>query len=565
MNTNNFDSLAIQKQKQILKKSAYDQKADLILHSRDPEQLVRQMSGEELLLILIEGRNDRLKDLIIYANNEQLQFLCDMQCWEHERIEKDRFLGWLDDLIEADPDKLAEWLSITDVEMLIAAYANVVRVIKAPPADEAVPEEFLDNDDQFFTLDRFYYVSAEQHQLDTIKRSIEMLFSSSPSLYMNLMEGIMSALHDEMEETAYQQRQNRLSASGFSETEEAHRIYRVLSQEEWESVPVKETDSEEPYFQEETESINPNFLSLWEGDRLFLDDALALLSKEPESFHETVRMELASLTNKIIATEGISFNNSRKLKDQAERVRRYINIGLEERSQSDVLYAADLLKTRWLEDIFRWGHSLLVTLRKKAERVFKSNNAGLESEQVFSLLDKPYCYFFRGMVKKHPQIFDPSVTSNTYHLRDPRHYRELMMAHQLLVEIEAAFRVFKIAPFDKWQDKTREKLMNLPPSEISIGQIVMTVLARTFLGLSSEVTPLSSIELAKFFTDGFHSGPPRRLRDEIKLHLQDWDGIDVETMEYLSNAISLHESELAEIDPLTHNDPRFIQGILVYL
>src|SRR3989338_4036339 len=87
-------------------------------------------------------------------------------------------------------------------------------------------------------------------------------------------------------------------------------------------------------------------------------EELYLLTREMDldersEVREGLEEELAWLSNKVIACDGISFASEERVRLGIERSRRLVSIGLERLSGGDLYQARKILKEKWLEHLFR--------------------------------------------------------------------------------------------------------------------------------------------------------------------------------------------------------------------
>lgn len=408
-----FDELSFEKQKELFFKSSYTERGDLLLRSQDPALLANSLSCEEMYLVTRDMDMDLRAEILKYANLPQLFFMSDLDCWKKDRIHSKGFLDWLQCLAQADLDKLGEWLARMDYEMVVAGFQHFIEVVK--PEWEYVSDEQL-GDKPYFTLDGFYYILVNEDNVETVRLAIEILFQHAHHEYVNLMEGLLSEMEYEMEEEAYRHRQMRLSERGFPELESAQQIYRRLSEEEWQKLPKKNGSAGRP-IRDDSEMILPNYPVLWSKERLFLDDVLLNLSKEPVETLHAIQDELVWLSNKVLACEGIELASEEKVRHGIERVRRYVNIGLEDASGSQVEAAQKIVKEYWLEFLFRRGFTALTKVRDDVEKLIRDYWRG-RKEHFFNFLGEPFENAARGMLRRDPLFYDPEESGNLDQLRD---------------------------------------------------------------------------------------------------------------------------------------------------
>ncbi|HXV28130.1 MAG TPA: DUF6178 family protein, partial [bacterium] len=412
MDHEQFESLKPEEQEKIFHQSSFRDKGDLILHSHYPERLAQSLSQEELYLVTREMDLEERSEIIRYANLNQLVFISDIDCWKRDRIQPRGFIKWLETLQEADERRLLAWLVEMDYEAVVAGFKQVIRVLK--PEWEYPSDETL-GDQPYFTLDQRYFVLVEEENLETVRRAIEILFEHHRGRYAAILEGILGEMDDVVEEEAFRKRETRLADLGFPDPETAYRIYKPITSEEFEKFPAKKRDpavmSGEKRF--------PHYPVLWSQDSLFFDQVLLFFKQESGEIAEGVEEELAWLSNKVIACEGIDFSSEERVRHGTERVRRFLNIGLEALSGSDTAKAREIVADHWLETVFRTGVTQILDVRNLASEMLKTYWKG-EPKAFIEFLSPPYEPVLRGLLKILPEWHDPKALDHPHQLRDFR-------------------------------------------------------------------------------------------------------------------------------------------------
>lgn len=428
MDINEFEELPEDRQEQIFHKSSFRDKAELILHSHNPAGLTRSLSQEELYLLTREMDLEERAEVIRYATLPQLFFISDVDCWKKDRLDQKSFIQWIETLLEAGDKKLLSWLLEMDYETIVTGFAKLMQVLK--PDHEWTADEVL-GDTPFFTLDQMYYVSAGEENLETLKRAVEILFVHHRGRYVALLEGVMSEVEDQLEEDAYSRRESRLAERGFPDFETAQKIYRPLTRDEYEKFPLKNAARLKDT--RDKESLVPNYLMLWSEERFFLDDILHSFQDDPQ-IQDSLQEELAWISNKVIACEGIDFSSEGKVRRGIERARGMINVGLEILSGGDFDRARAILLERWLELIFRWGATRIQELKEHVRRLARDywNSAQVD---FLNFMDAPYDAILTGLLRPSPVCYDPSRPAEDS-LRDFKTLADVERLQNALIQIE---------------------------------------------------------------------------------------------------------------------------------
>ncbi len=550
MDHEEFTKLSLEEQERVFHQTPFRERGDMILHSHDPNYLTRSLSQEELYLVTREMDLEERSEILRYATLPQLFFVSDIDCWKKDRLDTKHFVGWLETLREADEERLLAWLVEMDYETVVAGFQQLIRVIK--PEWEWPSDELL-GDQPYFTLDEQYFISVSEQDLETVRRAIEVLYENHRGRYVTILEGILGELDYEMEEGAYQKRSLRLSDRGFPDPETAHHIYRPLAEGEFEKSARKEV-THTRFQGEETlsEPRPPHYLALWANDRIFLDDVLLLFREGPREIQESLEEELAWLSNKIIACDGIDFASEERVRHGIERSRRFVSLGLELLSERKLERARGLLKERWLEIIFRWSVTRLIELRERARKIVESYWKG-KREPFLEFLEAPYESIFRGLFHKVPLCYDPKVADDPDQLRDFKDAQDVDKTRRALDQI------------DRIHEFLGEGLRNVHLDQLTLEPLLATGFARFLVGGKVSFSPLGAKEAAEFLKKAFVTRTSVRLLDPAAKERFLTRSFSPEDQELLRPLWALVfqrlEDEFSRLDLSREIDPRFISSL----
>ena len=497
MNAEEFEQLSDEDQEKIFHQTPFRERGELFLHSHHPERLIKSLSQEELYLLTREMDFEERGEVLRYANLPQLFFISDMDCWKKDRLDPRRFVQWLETLLEADERRLLAWLVEMDYETVVTGFKNIIRVLK--PEWEYPSDEIL-GDLPFFTLDERYFISVKEENIETVRRSIEILFENNKGRYTVILEGVMGELEYEAEEEAFQNRATRLAERGFPDSETAHHIYRPLSKEEFDRFPPKNSTKED----REARSLSGGFSQLARvlKEKLFLDEVLLFIREEPLVLREKIEEELAWLTNKVIACEGIDFASEERVRDGIERARHFVSIGLELLSAGDLQKAGETVKERWLEIIFRWGATELLTLRTEAYRVVDQYWKG-EKKSILYFLDGPYGSILQGLLRAIPACYDPEVKDQVESLREFKNVRDIDRIRKTLIQIKRIHE-FLADKFPSLFHRLNLEMTQGNP-QTNLFSLLGTIFAHFSLNGKLSSSPLTLKELERFRKKGLDS------------------------------------------------------------
>lgn len=555
MDAEEFEALTPEEQAKIFHHSTFKERAELIRRSHDPRALTRALSHEELYLLTREMDIEERSEVIRYATLPQLFFISDVDCWKKDRLDPDNFMEWIETLKTSDERVLLQWLLTMDYETVVTGFQKVIRVLK--PEWEYAADEIL-GDTPYFTIDQMYYISVGEENLEMVRRIFEILFENNRGRYISLLEGIMAEVEEQIEEEAYQNREVRLADRGFPDYETARRIYRPMSREEFDQTPKKDSELMK-------EKVHlPNYPVLWSAERLFLDEVLLAVSEGPQEFLENLHEELAWVSNKVLAGQGIDFSSEDKVKRGIERARFFVSLGLEDLSGGDIKKAQGILAERWCENIFRWGVSLAMALKQRLETVMKNYWHGRKLP-FFDFLISPYDKIVQGMLLGVPQYYDLTLKDTADHFRDFKTLADIERVNKSVLQVEKIHEVLeRLFPkaFSLFKDSLTE-------SEVSVTGVMVlgTLFARFCLDKKSSLSPLSPEKVKMFVSTSFEiQGSRRQIKNDLRERFL--KELFSESENALMNVFWSFifqelEDELGGIDFSKPLDERFVQCLLL--
>lgn len=494
-----FEELDAEEQARIFRTSSLRDKRELLPRCHELARITRSLSYEEVYLITREMDLEEKSEVLAHATREQLFFISDIECWRHDRLHGENFLSWLEVLKESDDQKLLDWLLMMDYEMIVAGLQKVIHVLK--PEREYATDEVL-GDTPYFTLDNYYYIASEEENLETVKRVLEVLYENHRGRYAALMEGVIGEIDNEVEEEAFRKREIRLSELGFPDIETARRVYRRMSDEELKAVPEKRFGREKPEEGLTTpmREALPNYLVLWEDNKLFLDQVLGLFQEEPARVREALEEELAFLSNKVVAAESTSGIEEEKIHFGVARTRALLSLGLEILSGGDLLAAREILKKRWAEHIFRTAITRVVEIRDRAE-ILAEGYWQSRYKSLIHFLRSPYEEIFGGIFRSVPQCYDPEASEESGKLRD---FRTTMDLERTLRSIEqvAAIHEFVEAVVPGFWHKKRETLAK-SWEDMSLVSVLGTLFASWTTRGKPSLSPFNAAQVREFLEAAF--------------------------------------------------------------
>ncbi len=413
-----FDSLPVEKRLEIFGKLSLQAKEELLEITARPGEIIRRISEEEVYFLVKSIGEEHCPGLIRAATGGQLRYILDLELWRKDMFNSNAALRWMEIIAAIGNDKVLHFLQTVDPELVLTALHRFVRVaVRDAEVDLLEQRDFL----PAFTLDNLFFVEFLNPEAEaTIKTFLETIFLDNVEYYFGIMEELACGIITENEEIAFKWRRARLSDHGFPEFDEAVEIYRYLS---------------------------PKQISLTIGDSVRYDDQdgyarqaaleYPVQTMDTESFFRScldrvgnpqekdrLATELAHLANKVIVADSRDPASIDDIRAALKKVGGYINIAAEELCEHDTSRAAHLIASNHMEILFRRGFSLILDLRKQAQRLLREQDGGVEN------LGHPLAELVKGLLHKRPYFAGNVLGDDTVRefetLNDIRLIRHLM-------------------------------------------------------------------------------------------------------------------------------------------
>lgn len=329
------------------------QRLEAILQRNDAEAVVAALPNQDFFFSVQEIGPDDSLPLLALGSHEQLNHLFGIEWWKKDRVEPARAVSWVDRLARASEEKLLEWLYHADFELLVILFKNWINVAVMPEdVDPVEAREQLPVN----TLDDVYFWEARYPQYeDLLKRVLQLIFQVNYGFYKELFNHVIWGLEFEIEEDAYRFNRARLEEDGIPDFYDALNIYRAVDHDELiqdKSAIVQVTPESPPAF---AIALIP------EGDLL----ETALNEIQDTLLLDGLKMELASLANKVLIADGLSPDSPQSLRFAVDKAVAYVNLGLDVRTSGSVPAAQQALKSIFLEVLFRIGQAEVAKIRNR--------------------------------------------------------------------------------------------------------------------------------------------------------------------------------------------------------
>lgn len=522
---------------------------EAVLSRPDAAEVVAAFPVQDFFFFVKEIGPDDALPILALGQVEQLVHLFDLEWWEKDRVQPAKALQWLERLAAASEEKLLAWLYHADFELLTTLFGKWLRVVVAPEdvdlleGGEQLPKHTLD--DQYFWETR--YLQFE----DFLRRVLSLLFEVNYGFYRELMNHLIWIPGAEIEEEAYRFTQARLEDHAIPGFYDALEIYRTVSPGN--IVLPKDASALEP-----AAIAAPSFaLALLSGDDL-LNTVLAGI--QDSRTMDTLRLELASLANKVVIADRLALDEPQALREAMAKVAAYVNLGLDLISRGNLPRAVKTLEEVFLEHLFRLANTRLLKLKGRLRTLL---DRGWLSRWPAGLncLEPAWLERAELLLQQTPRLMraasDASAATREDYFRERRdlsqadHFLHIVSALGLLLD---SLSVKPEELSEKlWQQGQIRRL-----EDLTLGVMVWTAAAQWRMNGAWQVEPIPVTQWA----EGFARLQPEAMEEAIGLWVV---GImkDVEQRKlveaYLRPLFEEYAQEMLPFAPDHPPDPRLVK------
>ncbi|MBC2694372.1 MAG: hypothetical protein HF982_03655 [Desulfobacteraceae bacterium] len=491
---------------------------DRILDSPQPAAIVHSFLEEDFYFLINDiGIEDSLQ-LLSLASDKQWEYILDIEVWEKDRISINNVTKWLNLFIKADSQRFVRWFLNKKTEFIeFYLFKNIEVKIREHDQDPSI------FGDDFFTLDDVFYIrfvdlpsGAESYsnfintRNEVLSKFIDTLSGYDHNIYQNVLLEAFSIIPSEYEEEAFRLRNVRLAEKGFLPFDEAIGIYQPLKPKALSGQGAKfiaESSEERMYL-----PVPHYSTAMLKKDNLLTN---FLKKIKEDDVLQQIQVELAGLANQIIVADQKAIKNKEELGDIVKKTCGYISIGLkrltEEGSNLDENRAVALIQRFPLSHIFRVGYGLVLELKWRVEKWRKIS--WFEKNRLpLSFWGEGWIGALGGLLIKRPLYYDNYKTGLLY--REFYSIEDIKYTEKVLNEIIA---------FDRLLSHITVKLAPPYSGSLTCKNLVLTLWARHYLGLSDVLIPLNIDEFKIFFDNLWESGEkPRKTNILMKGSFLKW-------------------------------------------
>jgi len=559
-----METLSMDDQAILVLLTPWEQRHEIILHSPNPQELVRGLPVEELFWTIKASSPEDALALFVLANPEQIQFIFDLDWWAKDRIRPEKFIAWLVLLFEDDRSALVSWLTwilTEDPALVSVALQPFLRVVRLP--DDMDIQEARDTLPPF-TLDDVYFISFRKQELvPLLSEFLKEIYDISAGSYRDVMETLLWETPTETLEHVYRMRCARLGSWGIPDYFDAIEIYAPLPEKRLKRRAFTQpADKDIPM-----PAFVPTLYSTQEGP---LSEAVSDLSGTTAMGR--IILEWTGAANKILVADQVDWDDVSVLRSALEKVSSLLNLSLDHEKRLYGRKPAEVLAHSTIEDLIRLANGIIRGLSKRARDLIRD---GLVPKDLIHL-PEPWALLIEGLSQERPVLWNP-VTKNH---ETPNSMGRIEEAEKTLLLVEDASRIMRcIEPhWTTWENAFPWSITNLQdPRELLWPSAILTALALWQLTGMLKLAPIPRRMLRElrrlwvpaetFPHKGLEKGETalKSLADGIGL-LSSRSGISADRITRLvREPLEDTVDALSGISPGTPIDPRFIPTLLALM
>ena len=373
---------------------------DFILEQKEATQLIQQMPFLDLYWVIKKVGEDDSIPILRLATEEQWQYILDLEIWKRDRLDIKKAGIWLKRFMEANAERLANWLISEDMELF--TYYYLYRTVDIVIATN---DNIYDLPEEYFTLDGTFYLRLkDESQRELIETVLKLIASQDFLKYQALLMSSRAILPASTEEELYRLRSVRIAEYGFLPFEEAIAVYvpypldKLIRKE----TPSEKAGSELVRVDEEIKEMVPYFpINQLQKKGAF---ALAVRHIRDNVLMDRIRLEFAGLCNQIVSADGLSMLEFEDLLRVCRKAAGYLNVAIEKVCGKDISKALELIKNNSLVSIFRAGFGIALKLKWEVEKWVKRSwfkSYGLDLD----FWGSEWGEIIRGLLMKRPMYY----------------------------------------------------------------------------------------------------------------------------------------------------------------
>ncbi len=545
---------------------------DLLILSRQTEQVVRLLPEEDIYYMIKEiGEEDAIPVLALLST-KQLQYVFDMEWWRGDKFVPQNALDWLRWVAKANDRLLLDWILTEDFDLKVMVLQSLIKVFK--------PDEMTDQYDgvedlEHFTLDGVFDIFVKvPDAAPLLKNLFKLLYADHQKVFFALMEAVIWYPITPTVEVAYRWWRSRVEEKGIVGYEEAIGVYSLLDSD---SLKLDAAPQEAFIEQGSAYAMAPVYPLADTDPATFFGQCLAMLKN-----HKRVNAlcwELMYVANKVMVADRQDFTHIDIRHEIMRKVLGYINIGLELGAGGDIAKGEALLNQTWMQSLFQVGYAGVMRLKWEGEKLVKEH--GLLLEQV---LTPGYLDHLAAAVSRFPEIGvtfteEPEEAETNIQWRNLESLQDIQTLENFLNLANFYVRFARQSlglSLEQISQYLEEARFPENKEDLDIKMLTLTALARFALFKEIGCQPLLPEGARSFLQIIFHVGI---FKDESRVVNEDivkafkerllttslaWTGEDRERLDQLlQECVHMLGTQFGRLDPKKTIEWQFTRGLLL--
>lgn len=328
-----------------------------IFNSNSPEAIVKQVPAQTLYLAVLQLGLQNSVELLEIATTDQLRTIIDLDCWNQDSLDEDKFWDWLEvtDATEG-LTLLSKILSCFDLRIIGLAINKYISVITQTEPTENPPDINFYTPDNGYTWLLINTEDSKKHFL--LGRLLALIFETNTELFYQLISLPSVTTCTQLEEESFLDKEKRLANEGIPDIEFAAQINTPVQ-------PEILLEQDKRNSQRSFKDIKTIYPLIIEGKSL---NRLESILSEQSLLAET-EPELCLIINAAIVNWRINLDDYEELIFTIDRVKGILNIGVEILEKSSKKTGAELYSTLTLQSFYSAGLFKLLQLKKHIKKI----------------------------------------------------------------------------------------------------------------------------------------------------------------------------------------------------
>ncbi len=545
---------------------------DLLMLSRQAEQVVRLLPEEDIYFMIKEiGEEDAIPVLALLSS-KQLQYIFDVEWWRGDKFVPQNAMDWLRWVAKANDRLLLDWILTEDFDQKVMVLQSLIKVFKQDEmTDQYEGVEGLEH----FSLEGVFDIFVKvPDAAPLLKNLFKLLYVDHQKVFFALMEAVIWYPVTATVEVAYRWWRSRVEEKGIVDYEEAAGVYSLLDPD---SLKLDAPPHEAFIEQGSAYAVAPVYPLADTDPATFFGQCLAMLKN-----HKRVNAlcwELMYVANKVMVADRQDFTRMDIRHEIMRKVLGYINIGLELGAGGDIAKGEALLNQTWMQSLFQVGYAGVMRLKWEGEKLVSEN--GLLLEQV---LTPGYLDHLAAGVSRFPKI-GVALTEETEEIETNIQWRNLESLQDIqilenflnLVKFYVRFARQSLGlSLEQIGQYLEEARFPETKDDLDIKVLTLTALARFSLFKEIGCQPLLPEGARSFLQIIFHVGI---FKDESQVVNEDlvkafkerllttslaWTGEDRQRLDQLlQECVHILRTQFGRLDPTKAIEWQFTRGLLL--